>query len=113
STRGGPVPAPPPDAAAPAPDDGRPRRSVKAWGDLPGDDPERDRAEKQAAIAEAGLDLDPTPPGVHRPGGPPPRPAPPGLPPPRRRHPPQRPCPPARPLGAGRHPGHRDRRRRG
>ena len=37
-------------------------------GDLPGDDPERDRAEKQAAIAEAGIDLDPTPPGFHRHG---------------------------------------------
>ena len=41
---------------------------MKAWGDLPGDDPERDRAEKQAAIAEAGIDLDPTPPGFHRHG---------------------------------------------
>src|SRR5205809_557930 len=41
---------------------------MKAWGDLPGDDPERDRAEKRAAIAEAGIDLDPTPPGVHRHG---------------------------------------------
>jgi predicted short-subunit dehydrogenase-like oxidoreductase (DUF2520 family) len=41
---------------------------VKAWGDLPGDDPERDRAEKEAAIAEAGIDLDPLPPGAHRHG---------------------------------------------
>src|SRR5204862_4878190 len=41
---------------------------MKAWGDLPGDDPERDRAEKRAAIAEAGIDLDPTPPGFHRHG---------------------------------------------
>jgi predicted short-subunit dehydrogenase-like oxidoreductase (DUF2520 family) len=41
---------------------------VKAWGDLPGDDPERDRAEKEAAIAEAGIDLDPVPPGSHRHG---------------------------------------------
>jgi predicted short-subunit dehydrogenase-like oxidoreductase (DUF2520 family) len=41
---------------------------VKAWGDLPGDDPERDRAEKEAAIAEAGIDLDPPPPGSHRHG---------------------------------------------
>ena len=41
---------------------------MKAWGDLPGDDPERDRAEKEAAIAEAGIDLDPTPPGSHRHG---------------------------------------------
>ena len=41
---------------------------MKAWGDLPGDDPERDRAEKEAAIAEAGIDLDPAPPGSHRHG---------------------------------------------
>ncbi len=41
---------------------------MKAWGDLPGDDPERDRAEKEAAIAAAGIDLDPTPPGFHRHG---------------------------------------------
>ena len=41
---------------------------MKAWGDLPGDDPERDRAEKEAAIAEAGIDLDPPPPGMHRHG---------------------------------------------
>ena len=41
---------------------------MKAWGDLPGDDPERDRAEKEAAIAEAGIDLDPAPPGTHRHG---------------------------------------------
>jgi predicted short-subunit dehydrogenase-like oxidoreductase (DUF2520 family) len=41
---------------------------VKPWGDLPGDDPERDRAEKQAAITEAGIDLDPLPPGMHRHG---------------------------------------------
>jgi predicted short-subunit dehydrogenase-like oxidoreductase (DUF2520 family) len=41
---------------------------MKAWGHLPGDDPERDRAEKQAAIAEAGIDLDPTQPGFHRHG---------------------------------------------
>jgi predicted short-subunit dehydrogenase-like oxidoreductase (DUF2520 family) len=39
---------------------------VKAWGDLPGDDPERDRAEKEAAIESAGIDLDPPPPGSHR-----------------------------------------------
>jgi predicted short-subunit dehydrogenase-like oxidoreductase (DUF2520 family) len=41
---------------------------VKAWGPLPGDDPERDRAETEAAIAEAGIDLDPIPPGHHRHG---------------------------------------------
>jgi predicted short-subunit dehydrogenase-like oxidoreductase (DUF2520 family) len=41
---------------------------VRAWGDLPGDDPERDRAEKEAAIEAAGIDLDPPPPGSHRHG---------------------------------------------
>ena len=41
---------------------------MKAWGNLPGDDPERDRADKQAAIEEAGIDLDPLPPGSHRHG---------------------------------------------
>ena len=41
---------------------------MKAWGNLPGDDPERDRAEKEAAITEAGIDLDPAPPGSHRHG---------------------------------------------
>ncbi len=44
----------------------RRRVPMKAWGRLPGDDPERDRAEMQAAIAEAGIDLDPVPPGHHR-----------------------------------------------
>jgi predicted short-subunit dehydrogenase-like oxidoreductase (DUF2520 family) len=39
---------------------------VKAWGNLPGDDPERDRAEKEAAIESAGIDLDPPPPGSRR-----------------------------------------------
>ena len=39
---------------------------MKAWGRLPGDDPERDRAEMEAAIADAGIDLDPVPPGHHR-----------------------------------------------
>jgi predicted short-subunit dehydrogenase-like oxidoreductase (DUF2520 family) len=42
---------------------------VRAWGDLPGDDPERakadERAEKEAAIEAAGIDLDPPPPGSH------------------------------------------------
>ena len=41
---------------------------MKAWGDLPGDDPERDRAETEAAIEAAGIDLDPAPPGAHRHG---------------------------------------------
>jgi predicted short-subunit dehydrogenase-like oxidoreductase (DUF2520 family) len=39
---------------------------MKPWGSLPGDDPERDRAEMEAAIAEAGIDLDPAAPGSHR-----------------------------------------------
>ena len=48
---------------------GRPRTPLmKAWGDLPGDDPERDRAETEAAIEAAGIDLDPVPPGHHRHG---------------------------------------------
>jgi predicted short-subunit dehydrogenase-like oxidoreductase (DUF2520 family) len=41
---------------------------MKPWGRLPGDDPERDRAETAAAIDEAGIDLDPIPPGHHRHG---------------------------------------------
>jgi predicted short-subunit dehydrogenase-like oxidoreductase (DUF2520 family) len=41
---------------------------MKAWGDLPGDDANRDRAETEAAIEEAGIDLDPVPYGHHRPG---------------------------------------------
>ena len=41
---------------------------MRGWGDLPGDDPERDRAEKEAAIEAAGIDLDPIPPGSHRHG---------------------------------------------
>jgi predicted short-subunit dehydrogenase-like oxidoreductase (DUF2520 family) len=51
---------------------------VRAWGRLPGDDPERDRAETEAAIEAAGIDLHPTTPGEHahphrhsRPGEPP------------------------------------------
>ena len=44
----------------------RPLAPVKPWGALPGDDPERDRAETEAAIAAAGIDLDPVPPGHHR-----------------------------------------------
>ena len=39
---------------------------MRAWGDLPGDDPKRDREEKEAAIEAAGIDLDPVPPGFHR-----------------------------------------------
>ncbi len=38
---------------------------MKAWGRLPGDDPGRDRAEKEAALDAAGIDLDPAPPGSH------------------------------------------------
>ena len=41
---------------------------MKIWGRLPGDDPERDRAETEAAIEAAGIDLDPVPPGHHRHG---------------------------------------------
>ncbi len=39
---------------------------MRGWGDLPGDDPEKDRAETRAAIDAAGIDLDPVPPGSHR-----------------------------------------------
>jgi predicted short-subunit dehydrogenase-like oxidoreductase (DUF2520 family) len=41
---------------------------MKAWGGLPGDDPKRDRAEKEAAVEAAGIDLDPPLPGSHRHG---------------------------------------------
>jgi predicted short-subunit dehydrogenase-like oxidoreductase (DUF2520 family) len=41
---------------------------MRAWGELPGDDPKRDRAETEAALEAAGIDLDPTPPGFHRHG---------------------------------------------
>jgi predicted short-subunit dehydrogenase-like oxidoreductase (DUF2520 family) len=44
---------------------------MRAWRDLPGDpghDPERERAETEAAIEAAGIDLDPAPPGSHRHG---------------------------------------------
>jgi predicted short-subunit dehydrogenase-like oxidoreductase (DUF2520 family) len=41
---------------------------VKAWGDLAGDDPEGERAETEAAIEAAGIDLNPVPPGFHRHG---------------------------------------------
>jgi len=36
---------------------------MRSWGDLPGDDPERDRKAKEAEIEAAGIDLHPTPPG--------------------------------------------------
>ncbi len=56
----------------PSPDVGRlpeaDRDPMKAWGMAPGDDPQRDRAETQAAIDAAGIDLDPVPPGHHRHG---------------------------------------------
>lgn len=39
---------------------------MRAWGDLPGVDPDRDRIDTEAAIDAAGIDLDPTPPGFHR-----------------------------------------------
>ncbi len=39
---------------------------MRAWGDLPGDDPKRDREDTEAALDAAGIDLDPVPPGFHR-----------------------------------------------
>lgn len=39
---------------------------MRAWGDLPGHDPKRDRAETEAELAAAGIDLDPVPPGARR-----------------------------------------------
>jgi predicted short-subunit dehydrogenase-like oxidoreductase (DUF2520 family) len=39
---------------------------MRAWGDLPGDDPQRDREDTEAALEAAGIDLDPVPPGFHR-----------------------------------------------
>ncbi len=41
---------------------------MRSWGDLPGDDPERDRSEIKREIEAAGIDLDPPPPGTHRHG---------------------------------------------
>jgi predicted short-subunit dehydrogenase-like oxidoreductase (DUF2520 family) len=41
---------------------------MRAWGDLPGDDPERERTEAQAELEAAGVDLHPVPPGAHRHG---------------------------------------------
>jgi predicted short-subunit dehydrogenase-like oxidoreductase (DUF2520 family) len=38
---------------------------MRAWGNLPRDDPERDRAETEAAIEAAGIDLHPPAPGDH------------------------------------------------
>ena len=38
---------------------------MKSWGSLPGDDPERDRAETEAAIEAAGIDLHPPAPADH------------------------------------------------
>jgi predicted short-subunit dehydrogenase-like oxidoreductase (DUF2520 family) len=54
--------------AATTQDDGLESAPMKAWGGLPGDDPKRDRAEKEAAVEAAGIDLDPPPPGSHRHG---------------------------------------------
>ena len=40
---------------------------MRAWGDLPGDDPERDRAATREALDAAGIDLDPIQPSArHR-----------------------------------------------
>ena len=36
---------------------------MRAWGDLPGDDPKRDREAAAAQLEAAGIDLDPAPPG--------------------------------------------------
>ena len=41
---------------------------MKAWGDLPGEAAARRRQETEAAIEEAGIDLDPVPYGHHRHG---------------------------------------------
>ncbi|MEA2610122.1 MAG: hypothetical protein QOJ75_2365 [Chloroflexota bacterium] len=38
---------------------------MRSWGHLPGDDPQRDRAETEAAIEAAGIDLHPKLPGDH------------------------------------------------
>ncbi len=38
---------------------------MRSWGRLPGDDPERDRAETEAAIEAAGIDLHPAAPADH------------------------------------------------
>lgn len=38
---------------------------MRPWGDLPGDDPERDREATKAELEAAGIDLDPPRPGRH------------------------------------------------
>ena len=38
---------------------------MRAWGDLPGDDPKRDREATEAELHAAGIDLHPTPPHAH------------------------------------------------
>jgi predicted short-subunit dehydrogenase-like oxidoreductase (DUF2520 family) len=43
---------------------------MRPWGDLPGDDPERDRRAAEAELEAAGIDLHPTPPGRHAPSNP-------------------------------------------
>lgn len=40
---------------------------MRAWGDLPGDDPERDREETEAELQAAGIDLDPPRPAERHP----------------------------------------------
>ena len=40
---------------------------MRAWGDLPGDDPKREREATEAELEAAGIDLDPTPPGARPP----------------------------------------------
>ena len=40
---------------------------MRPWGDLPGDDPGRDRKQREAELEAAGIDLDPTPPSGRRP----------------------------------------------
>jgi predicted short-subunit dehydrogenase-like oxidoreductase (DUF2520 family) len=39
---------------------------MRPWGDLPGDDPLRDRQRTEAELEAAGIDLDPTPPAHRR-----------------------------------------------
>ena len=43
---------------------------MRPWGDLPGDDPERDRAAAEAELEASGIDLHPTPPGRRAPDDP-------------------------------------------
>jgi predicted short-subunit dehydrogenase-like oxidoreductase (DUF2520 family) len=40
---------------------------MRSWGDLPGDDPARERAETEAELEAAGIDLHPTPPAYRVP----------------------------------------------